>query len=85
MPIESSGNSSQYGINVDEVVNKFEDAGFRIIILDACRSRMDSRITSGQNTSSVRDTLMWFATRPAQVAYDSYVAGKSSPFTRHVV
>ena len=84
MPIESKedprSGSNAYGINVDEVVKSFSKAKFRVIILDACRSKVHASLAGSPDTS--RDTLRWYSTSQSKYAYD----GKNmSPFTSEVV
>ena len=84
MPIESNedprSGSDAYGINVDEVVKSFSNAKFRVIILDACRSKINVPLAGSPDTS--RDTLRWYSTSQSKYAYDGH---NMSPFTSEVV
>ena len=86
MPIENSrdrrSGSDAYGINIDQLIERFADAAFRIFIIDACRSDIQEVAFSGNKQASV-NTLQWYATSEATVAYAGF--GDTSPFTSTVL
>ena len=86
MPIENArdrrSGSDAYGINIDQLIERFSSAAFRIFIIDACRSDIDEVALSGNKQASV-NTLQWYATSEATVAYAGF--GDTSPFTSTVL
>lgn len=73
--------SDAYGVNIDELIEKFSNAAFRIFIIDACRS--DVAVALQGNKKSSVNTLQWYATSEATYAYAGN--GSNSPFTSQVL